>query len=267
MKIYISADIEGVAGVTAWEETEAGGRGYEEAAALMTAEVGAACEAAKAAGASEILVKDAHDTGRNIDHSQLPDYVRLYRGWSGHPRIMLEGLDESFGGVIFLGYHSAAGSGGSPLAHTMNTGLDQVMLNGLLCDELLLHAWLARHLGVRPLAVTGDRELCDLAAERFPGMTAVAVKEGIGNGTVSLHPEAAIREIKRGIGEAMGAAAVKEDDRLRLPEDFRLEIRYREQHLAYKNSFYPGCRLQDPRTVVFETDDYGEIMRCANFIM
>lgn len=267
MKIYISADIEGVAGVTAWEETEAGGRGYEDAAALMTAEVRAACEAAKAAGASEILVKDAHDTGRNIDHSKLPDDVRLCRGWSGHPWIMLEGLDESFSGVIFLGYHSAAGTGGSPLAHTMNTGLDLVMLNGLLCDELLLHTWLAQHLGVRPLAVTGDKALCELAAARFPGMIPVPVKEGIGSGTISLHPEAAIREIKRGVHEAVQGAAGRHSSFPELPQDFRLEIRYREQHVAYKNSFYPGCRLEDPRTVVFETDDYGEVMRCANFIM
>ena len=96
MKIYISADIEGVAGVTAWEETLANGRGYAEACRQMTAEVNAACEAAFAAGATEIVVKDAHDTARNLDHSALPAGVSLYRGWSGHPSGMIEGLDRTF---------------------------------------------------------------------------------------------------------------------------------------------------------------------------
>lgn len=256
-----------MAGVTHWDETNAGERGYAEAAQQMTAEVRAACEAATATGATEIVVKDAHDSARNITHAELPAGVRMFRGWSAHPWAMLEGLDDSYDAVFFTGYHSAASTGGSPLAHTMTTSLDKVTLNGMVCDELLLHTWLALYVGVKPILVTGDQALCQLAEERFPGMVTVPVKEGIGNGTISLHPDDAIRSIRNGVETALQELSERAEQLPGLPAEFRLEIRYQDQKDAYRNSFYPGCRLEDARTVVYETDDYGEVMRCAHFIM
>ncbi len=116
MKVYISADIEGTAGITNWEEAEKPHATYQEFRERMTDEVVAACEGAIEVGAKEILVKDAHDSGRNIIAARLPDCARLIRGWSGHPFSMVQELDESFDALLFVGYHAKAGSDENPLA-------------------------------------------------------------------------------------------------------------------------------------------------------
>ena len=96
MKIFLSADIEGTAGIAHWDEAERTHPDYAEFRALMTAEVVAACEGARAAGATEVVIKDAHDSGRNLILDRLPDYARIMRGWSGHPDGMMFGIDASF---------------------------------------------------------------------------------------------------------------------------------------------------------------------------
>src|SRR5512142_1232397 len=106
MKVYISADIEGITGTTHWDETEKKHADYAEFREQMTAEVVAACEGALAAGASEIWVKDAHDSARNIIAGRLPREARLLRGWSGHPYLMMDQLDKTFQACLMIGYHS-----------------------------------------------------------------------------------------------------------------------------------------------------------------
>ncbi|MBE0600335.1 MAG: M55 family metallopeptidase, partial [Firmicutes bacterium] len=100
MKIYLSADMEGTAGIIDWKETTAEHPQYAYFQQQMTREVAAACQGALAAGAAEILVKDAHDSARNIIPAELPEKTRLFRGWDDGPNVMMAGLDESFGGVL-----------------------------------------------------------------------------------------------------------------------------------------------------------------------
>ena len=135
MNVYISADIEGITGITHWDETEkTNPDDYIQYQDQMTKEVAAACEGALNAGATEILVKDAHDSGRNILADRLPEDVKLIRGWSGHPLCMVQELDESFDAAVFIGYHSRAGSDANPLAHSMSLKLDSIDLNGVYVD-------------------------------------------------------------------------------------------------------------------------------------
>lgn len=143
MKIFISADIEGVATTTLWPETEKGSEDYRQHAQQMTMEVIAACEAASEAGASEIVVRDAHEDGNNLDIWKLPENVTLIRGWSGHPYSMVYGIDPSFDAAIFIGYHSAASSRGNPLSHTESLNPLSVKLNGTLASEFLLYSYAA----------------------------------------------------------------------------------------------------------------------------
>ena len=103
MKLFISADIEGCAGVALAYETHKNEAAYREFAGQMTREVVAACEAAHEAGADEIVVKDGHGDAANIDPFCMPDYVTLIRGKSGHPYNMMSGLDDSFDGVMYIG--------------------------------------------------------------------------------------------------------------------------------------------------------------------
>ena len=109
MKVFISADIEGIATTTVWEECQKDHAEYPASARQMTKEVKAACEGAIAAGADYILIKDAHGTCRNIDPTQLPKCCEIIRGGNGSPITMVEGIDETFDAVMFVGYHSAAG--------------------------------------------------------------------------------------------------------------------------------------------------------------
>src|SRR5262249_12762624 len=120
MKIFLSADIEGVAGITAPEECDLALPDNKYFQEQMTLEVKAACEGAIEAGATSIWVKDAHWTGRNIVPRALPECVRMVRGWTGHPFSMMAELDTTFSAACFIGYHARAGSGGNPLAHTMS---------------------------------------------------------------------------------------------------------------------------------------------------
>ena len=151
MKVFISADIEGTAGITNWDEARKPHADYPEHRQQMTREVLAACDGANAAGAKEILIKDAHATGRNILQADLPENVRLIRGWSGHPMSMVQELDKSFDAALFIGYHSKAGDETNPLAHTLTGEVMRMRINGVPTSEFLLHAYAAATVGERGL--------------------------------------------------------------------------------------------------------------------
>src|SRR6056297_3485118 len=178
MKIFISADLEGCAGVTTWEETDPKHKEYDRAALEMTEEVLALCEGLLQEGVDEIVVKDAHDTGKNIIYNMLPSKVKIFRGWSGGPYSMVDGLDNSFDGAIFLGYHSAGSQNGNPLSHTMNTNLEKIEINGRLCSEYLLHTYAAASYGVPVIMISGDKMICESAKDFNQNITTAPLKEG-----------------------------------------------------------------------------------------
>ena len=265
MRVFISADIEGVTGTTAWDETEIGCHGYEAACRQMTAEVKAACEGAIAAGADYILVKDAHDSGRNIDITQLPECVEVIRGWSGHPFSMAYGVDDSFDAAMFVGYHSPAGTNGNPLSHTFTTKTTRITLNGVPCSEFMLYSWAAASVGVPTVMLSGDKGLCELSAEMHPALKTVAVKDGLGGCTRSINPGKACQRIKD-----TAEAALKQDlskAGIELPEYFELEISYKEHPQAARNSYYPGFTLVDSYTIRMETDNLWDVLRCIPFVL
>jgi len=259
MKIFISADIEGITGVTHWDETnlqkDEGDRFREQ----MTAEVVAACEGALQAGSTEIWVKDAHWTGRNINPAKLPHEVRLVRGWGPHPLMMVQELDGSFQGVVFIGYHSRAGAGSSPLAHTMTGKFGHIKINDRYASEFLIHSYAAATLKVPSLFVSGDKGICDEAVQLIPGIETVAVKEGVGDSTVNIHPELAVSRIRSGMEKAVRGNLT--GCLLPLPDHFKVEIVYKEHIYAYQLGFYPGAKQIDPITVQFECQDYFEVLR------
>jgi len=263
MKIYMSADIEGITGVTHWDETELSKAESVVPREQMTAEVVAACEGAIQAGATEIWLQDAHGTGRNIIAARLPQEVRLIRGWSGHPFEMLQELDDTFQGVILIGYHSRAGADTNPLAHTMNTSIVHITINDRCASEFLIHAYVAAYLKVPVLFVSGDQGLCDEVAQLNPHIGTVAVKRGIGEATVNLHPALAVARIREGVAQAMAGDLAQ--CQVPLPARFSMDIRYRNHIKAYIHSFFPGARQKDPHTVQFDNESYYEVMRFLLF--
>lgn len=263
MKVYISADIEGIAGVCHWDETELGEDVYGPAQEQMTAEVAAACEGALKAGATEIWVKDAHDTGRNLIPGLLPREVKLIRAWAPDPLMMMQELDESFDAVALIGYHSRAASGGSPLSHTMTDKWAWVTINGQLASECLINTLSAAMLGVPVVLVTGDKALCEEVYAYNPATKTVAVKEGKGNSTINLHPKLATETIRKAMAESLRGdlkACLKP-----LPASFDLQIAYAKHAKAYAAGFYPGAERVDDTIVRFRTDRYYELLRFLMF--
>ena len=264
MKVYISADIEGIAGITHWDEAEKPHPTYREFRERMTDEVVAACEGAIAAGAKEILVKDAHDSGRNIIAARLPDCARLIRGWSGHPFSMVQELDASFDALLFVGYHSKAGSDDNPLAHTLRLRIAHLAINGEIASEFQINSYAAALVKVPGVFLSGDAGICADAQRINPGIVTVPVSRGIGPSTLSIAPALAMKEIRAGVTRALqGDRAAC---RLTLPKHFTLEIKYTTPIDAYRASWYPGAKHAAPRTVQFESDDYFEILRAIKFM-
>jgi len=266
VKVFLSADMEGTCGITVWPETErTAPQDYTPLQKQMTREVAAACEGALAAGAEEVLVKDAHDYARNIDPTALPRKIRMHRGWSGDLLSMMTGLDrEEFGAVFFTGYHSCATGTGNPLSHTMNLRNEYVLLNGVRMSEFMMNAYTAGYYKVPVAMVTGDRALCEFAKELIPAITTVPVNEGVGGGVFSLHPDEAVERIRAAAEQAVKNAA---ECQVKLPEHFETVIRFREHPKAYSKSFYPGATLEDGKNVCFASDDWYEMLRFYHFVL
>ena len=265
MKVYISADIEGIAGITHWDEATPGHGDYPQLQTRMTTHVAAACEGALAAGATEILVKDAHASGRNLLFDRLPRQVQLVRGWSEHPLQMVQELDSSFAALALVGYHAGAGSGGNPLAHTLSSSRISLMLvNGMPVSEFHLFGWAAGQLGVPVALVSGDEALCQSVREISPHITTVPVTRGVGGSSISVHPQVAEAELRRGMEQALGGELGL--CRVEPPDRPVLELHYRTAAQAHKASFYPGAELVEARTVRLAVAEYMEILRALVFL-
>ena len=259
MKVYISVDLEGVACVAAPEEVDmAQGAQYEPFRHQMTAEAMAACRGAWAAGARCVVVKDAHWTGRNLDphamQAQEGKELQLIRGWSGHPLAMVQGLDESFDAVVFVGYHAAAGVAGNPLAHTFSgRRFARVELNGRVASEYLLYAHAAASVGVPLVFVSGDEAVCAQAAADIDGLVTVPVLRGEGPSTISLPPAESVRRIEAGVSKALMSPRPA---LLRPPSRVQLRLVFRSAAEAYAKSFFPGARTVSDTTLELKSRDY-----------
>jgi D-amino peptidase len=264
-KLFLSADIEGTCGIADWKETELGEAQSEYFRAEMTKEAAAACEAAIAAGAEDILVKDAHSSGRNIDPSRLPERARILRSWTRDPQVMMAGLDSSFEGVLFTGYHSPAGSDGNPLAHTMNGGNVWVKINGVQASEFLINAYTAASLKVPVLFLSGDEALCAFADGMGWGIRTAAVSRGVGNASISVHPNVAQRMIREGVAAAMADPPALASQYL--PRRFDVEIRFKEHYLAHRGSFFPGAQKIGTHEVAFSAPNWRDALIFLFFVL
>ncbi len=264
MKVYISVDIEGVTGVTSWDETELSNDVHKPAAEQMTRETLAACRAAIACGADEIVIKDAHDSARNLLTDELPDEVKIIRGWSNTPESMVAGIDESFDAAIFIGYHAGAGFNGNPLSHTMNLGNNYVKINGRRAAEFDMNAYVCAYYGVPIVFVSGDEQLCDHARELIPAIETAGVKKGWGNATISVSQTKALHMIEDGVKRGLCA---RDKCKLSSPEKFEMEINFKECVNALRASYYPGAVQLDERTVRYTAKDIQEMMTARMFIL
>ncbi len=248
-KIFISADIEGITDVTTWAETEVGCTGYDEACAQMTREVAAACEAVLEAGYVPV-VRDGHETAVNIRHIDLPDGTELMRGWACHPGSMMAGINDSYSGVFYIGYHAPAGSNGSPLAHTVDRErIRWIKINGKLASEFTINSLYAASRGVPSLLITGDEMMCQMAREEVPQIAAVAVKRCRGSSTHNLHPLEACRRIRETAARQLEAFAKAPYGPAQVPETLVMEICLGSHQAVLSALRLPGVEKVDEATV------------------
>lgn len=264
MKVYISADLEGVTGISKWEETTKGKQDYEVYREQMTKEVAAACEGAMEAGADYLLVNDAHEDGKNLILSMLPKQVKVISGWSNHPYGMVEGLDNSFDAAVMIGYHCGGGANGSPLAHTLYPNrVKNIMINGENADEFLIHAYACHMVGVPIAAISGDGELMRHVRQFEPQIKTIAVQEGFGGAVVSIHPELALERIRKGVKKSLENLAAYP---LKIPEIFKVDVEFKEHADAYKFSFYPNAEQTGPYSIRFTANQYMDVLSLFLFL-
>jgi len=262
MKLYISCDMEGVAGVSSWEQVD--GRTYTREYSIyqryMTREVRAAIDGAREAGATDVLVNDSHGTMRNLLFDQLPDDIRVIFG-NRKPLSMNEGLDSTFGGVFYTGYHGAIGDANATLCHTYTPSvIYDVRVNGIRCSEATLNAGVAGYFGVPVLMITGDRATIDSAKEQMPWITGVVIKESIGNYCVdSVSPQRACELIREGAREALSRAGEAKPFVFEPPIALDVDVAKVEQ--ADWIELIPGFVRRGARSVRFVHDDYTVVFR------
>jgi len=253
MKVFISADMEGVAGISAWEQCLAGGDDYALGRDLLLGEVNAAIAGALDAGATGICVNDAHSRMRNLPPAALAGRASYLSG-RFKPLYMMQGLDETYDAAIFLGYHAAIASPGV-LSHTYNPrAVTEARINGVVAGESGLNALVAQHYGVAIAAVTGDQYVAAEAAPFCPGAEAIVVKHSISRHAAHhRHPEEARELIRDGVQRALSRVDGLAAPAIALPAT--VEVDLASPDMAEQATWIRGVERTGPRAVVLRDDE------------
>jgi len=264
MKVYISVDMEGIAGVVSWsEQTGPSGHDFGRFRRLMTREANAAVEGALAGGATEVVVNDAHGGMKNLIIEELNPEARLISG-TPKPWGMIEGLDSSFGAVFLVGYHSRACSGGV-LNHTYSGYVQEYRVNGRVFGETGMYAARAGAYGVPVVLVTGDTAVQEEAQEllgQLGPLETVAVKRPVGRYAAdNLHPEKACTLIREAAERAIANAHRFKP--FRVDQPVTISMRFSDSAMADGAMRMPGVKRLDYTTVGYEAPDYPVALQAA----
>jgi D-amino peptidase len=265
LKVYISVDMEGIAGVVAGSQTGPGGHDYAWARRLMTAEANAAIAAAFDAGASEVVVNDSHGPQTNMHPDEIDRRASLITG-QPKPMGMTQGLDSTFQAAIYIGYHAHGAEAGSVLGHTFSGALKHVRVNGQEVGEYGLNGMVAGHFGVPVVLISGDDKVAAEAQAFFPGIETVIVKQGIAlSAARTLHPEEARARIAAGVKAALGRRASVRPARVATPVTLEIEL----SSMAYADAaaIVPGMIRVNGLTVRYVASDAVTAYRMSRVIM
>ena len=256
-KVFISVDMEGLAGAVTSEATSATGRDYEYFRKIMAGEANAAIRGALAAGATEILVRDSHGSKQNILPGDLLPEALLLRGVSEGPKNMMEGIDETFDAVVFIGYHARAGTPNAILEHTSTGNVIDFSINGVSMPEAGYNALVAGLYGVPVVFVSGDRAFVDQATELFGDVGSVATKTEIAGAALSLSPSSANEQIEAGVAEALSNLNRFSPYKMSGPYTMVLKVQT-------ERDLYPGAIRTGEGEVTFTSASLLEILNAFN---
>lgn len=264
VKVYISVDMEGICGVTKWHETNRGEADYEYFRSLMTREASAAVEGALAAGATEVLVRDAHDSACNILPDELHPEARLLRNWSGGLLSMMEGLDATYHAAVFIGYHAKANTRDAILKHTMSLSIADLRVNGVSLSEGGWNSLIAGMFRVPVVFASGDEAFCRQLSGLLGEVDTLAVKTAIGTASINRSPAWARENISLGVKNAL--LQVDRFQPYDLGSPYHVEIEFRDEEAAERGSWYPGAERVNETTVSFTAHNFMDALRFYHFV-
>jgi D-amino peptidase len=266
MRVLISVDMEGIAGVVNRDDIMPGHPEYERNRKLLTAEANAAVRGAFAYDAgAEVLVTEAHAVFRNLLPELVDRRAELLRG-DPKPDGMMGGLADDVDAVVFIGYHGKAGTPASVMSHTISGGvIADVRCNGRSLGELGLNTALAAHRGVPAVLVAGDDTVATEAADVAPGMHTVVVKRALGaRAAASLHPDEACERIEQAVPKAL--ADRESVQALRFDGPVQLEVEVLRPGMTEHALLVPGMERIDGRTLRYAAPDFPTAYRVADLI-
>lgn len=262
-RIFISVDMEGLAGAVSSNQFSAGGNEYQAYRKIMVGELLAAMAGARAAGATEFVVSDSHGLLQNLPVEDLPEDVTIIRG-QPRPLSMMEGIDRGrFDGVMFIGYHASASNMRGVRAHSFSSArVSELKLNGVVASEGYLNAAVAGQFGVPVILVTGD----DVTIEELAPLNAegVAVKRAIGfEAAESMTPAAARKLIQAGAQRAV--ARIGSFRPFVTPRPALLDVTFHFYRPAELLAWLPGVERTGARSVRFSGDTPADVMKLLEF--
>ena len=258
LKIYISVDMEGVAGVVTADQLGPGGFEYERFRHFMTNETLAAVNAARGAGATEIVVSDSHGNGESLLIDEFPKEVRIVRSWPRHGG-MMAGLDSSFDAALFIGYHASTTNMRGVRAHTFSSAhLTRVSLNGNAVTEGEFNAAYAGALGVPVIFASGDDAAMEELKSRLGSIETAETKKNLSfHSAETLTPEASCERIGSGVKAALARLHDFKPHAVKTP--VTLEISFKNYMPAQMLSFLRIVQRVDSHTIRFVGKDMPEV--------
>jgi D-amino peptidase len=266
MRVLVSVDMEGIAGVVDGDDISPGHSEYERNRKLLTAEASAAVRGVHAYDAgAQVLVTEAHARFRNLLPELLDRRAELLRG-APKPGGMMAGLADGVDAVLFIGYHGKAGTPRSVMAHTVSGGvIADVRCDGRSLGEIGLNTALAAHSGVPPVLVSGDDTVAAEAGEVAPGIRSVVVKRALGaRAATLLHPDEACDRIEHAVPEALaGRETVRP---LRFDGPVQLEVQVHRPRMTEHALLVPGMELADGCTLRYVAPDFPTAYQVIDLI-
>ena len=266
LKVYISVDMEGIAGVVTADQLLPSGFEYERFRRFMTDEAVAAAKAAIAAGATEVLVSDSHGNGENLLIESFPKQVRLVRSWPRHGS-MMAGLDSGFAAALFVGYHASTTNTHGVRAHTFSSAhFTRVALNGKAVTEGEFNAAYAGDLGVPVIFASGDdAAMAEIKGSLGDELGTVVTKRSLGfHSADSLVPAAAAEQIYSGVTDAMAHRGARKPYRVTHP--VTLELSFKNYMPAEMLSYLRSVERVDSHTIRFKGRDMLEVQDFIDFV-
>ncbi len=264
-KVYISVDMEGIAGVVTGDQLGPQGFEYQRFREFMTAETLAAIEGARAAGAAQFVVSDSHGNGESLLIEKFPKDVQIVRSWP-RPLAMMEGIDGSFAAVLFIGYHASTVNPSGVRAHTMSSAtLSDLRLNGVSMPEAGWNAAVAGHFGVPVALLTGDDAITQEASKMLGPIETATVKWNYGfHSARTLTPEASCDLIRAKARAAV--ERIKDFKPFRVAEPVTIEVRFKNYRPAEVLAYLPIVERIDAHAIRMKARDMVEASKLLEFI-